>query len=57
MCPTFSAPGYLREMDEHTRDQEKQTEKATDRKRERSASAMNDKPRKEKKKILTYLGI
>jgi hypothetical protein len=50
MCPTFSAPGYLREMDEQTRDQEERTEKATDRKRERSASAMNDKPRKPQRK-------
>ena len=50
MCPKFSAPGYLREADEHARDQEDQTEKATDRKRERSASTINDKPRKPQRK-------
>ena len=50
MCPTFSAPGYLREMDEQTRDQEERTEKASDQKRERSALAMHDKPRKPQRK-------
>ena len=46
MCPKFSAPGYLREADKLARGQDDQTEKATDQKRERSASAINDKPRK-----------
>jgi hypothetical protein len=50
MCPTYSAKDFLRKADKHVGDKDYRTEKATDRKRERSASAIDDKPRKPQRK-------
>jgi hypothetical protein len=50
MCPTYSAKGILRKADKQVEDEDDRTEKATDRKRERSASAIDDKPRKPQRK-------
>jgi hypothetical protein len=50
MCPTYSAKGILREKDKRVEDEDDRTERATDRKRERSASAIDDKPRKPQRK-------
>jgi hypothetical protein len=50
MCPTYSAKGILREKDKRVEDEDDRTERATDRKQERSASAIDDKPRKPQRK-------
>ena len=50
MCPTYSAKGILREKDKRVEDEDDRTERATDRKGERSASAIDDKPQKPQRK-------
>jgi hypothetical protein len=50
MCPTYSAKGLLRKADKQVEEEDDRTEKATDRKRERSVSAIDDKPLKPQRK-------